>query len=65
MEFDDGAQRSFRVTTVELVPKPAVSVNGVFARDGARVLRLVTCGGEFDDEVNSYRSNVVVTAVPA
>ena len=63
--FDDGAQRSFRVTTVELVPKPAVSVNGVFARGGARVLRLVTCGGEFDDEVNSYRSNVVVTAVPA
>ena len=63
--FDDGAQRSFRVINVELVPKPAVSVNGVFARDGARVLRLVTCGGEFDDDVNSYRSNVVVTAVPA
>jgi sortase (surface protein transpeptidase) len=63
--FDDGAQRSFRVTTVELVPKPAVSVNGVFARDGDRVLRLVTCGGEFDDEMNRYRSNVVVTALPA
>ena len=63
--LDDGSQRSFRVTTVELVPKPAVSVNGVFARDGGRVLRLVTCGGEFDDTVNSYRSNVVVTAIPA
>jgi sortase (surface protein transpeptidase) len=63
--YDDGSQRSFTVTTVELVPKPAVAVNGVFARDGGRVLRLVTCGGEFDDDVNSYRSNVVVTAVPA
>jgi sortase (surface protein transpeptidase) len=63
--YDDGSQRSFTVTTVELVPKPEVSVNGVFARDGERVLRLVTCGGEFDDDVNSYRSNVVVTAVPA
>jgi sortase (surface protein transpeptidase) len=63
--YDDGSQRTFRVTAVELVPKPDVSVNGVFARDGARVLRLVTCGGEFDDAVNSYRSNVVVTAVPA
>jgi Sortase domain len=62
--YDDGSQRSFTVTTVELVPKPAVAVNGVFARDGARVLRLVTCGGEFDDNVNSYRSNVVVTAIP-
>jgi LPXTG-site transpeptidase (sortase) family protein len=63
--YGDGSQRAFTVTTVELVPKPEVSVNGVFARDGERVLRLVTCGGEFDDSVNSYRSNVVVTAVPA
>jgi hypothetical protein len=63
--YDDGLQRTFTVTTVELVPKPEVSVNGVFARDGERVLRLVTCGGEFDDSVHSYRSNVVVTAVPA
>jgi hypothetical protein len=65
VDYDNGSQRDFIVTTVELVPKPAISVHGVFARDGARVLRLVTCGGEFDDEVNSYRSNVVVTAVPA
>ena len=63
--YDDGSERWFVVQTVELVPKPEVSVNGVFARDGARVLRLVTCGGEFDDAVRSYRSNVVVTAVPA
>ena len=63
--FTDGSEQSFRVVGVELVAKPAVSVNGVFARDGTRVLRLVTCGGEFDDAVNSYRSNVVVTAVPA
>jgi sortase (surface protein transpeptidase) len=63
--YEDGSARSFVVQSVELVPKPAVSVNGVFARGGARVLRLVTCGGEFDDAVRSYRSNVVVTAVPA
>jgi hypothetical protein len=63
--YDDGSKQSFVVSSVELVPKPAVSVNGVFARGGARVLRLVTCGGEFDDAVRSYRSNVVVTAVPA
>ncbi len=63
--YDDGSEQSFVVSSVELVPKPAVSVNGVFARGGARVLRLVTCGGEFDDAESSYRSNVVVTAVPA
>jgi LPXTG-site transpeptidase (sortase) family protein len=63
--YDDGMRRTFIVTAVDLVPKPELSTNGVFARDGARILRLVTCGGEFDDDANSYLSNVVVTAVPA
>jgi sortase (surface protein transpeptidase) len=63
--YDDGSEQAFTVSTVELVPKPAVSVNGVFARDGDPVLRLVTCGGEFEEAVRSYRSNVIVTAVPA
>ncbi len=63
--YDDGSEQAFIVSAVELLPKPAVSVNGVFAREGERLLRLVTCGGEFEEEVRSYRSNVVVTAVPA
>ena len=63
--YDDGTQRRFVVRSVELVDKPAVAVNGVFARDGESVLRLVTCGGEFDDSTRHYRSNVVLTAVPA
>jgi hypothetical protein len=37
-------------------------VNDTFARDGPAVLRLVTCGGEFDRSVHHYESNVVVTA---
>lgn len=62
--YDDGSQRDFAVRAVELVPKPAVSVNGVFARRGEPLLRLVTCGGEFDGATSHYRSNVVVTAAP-
>ena len=62
--YDDGSERAFTVRSVELVDKPAVSVNGTFARDGESVLRLVTCGGEFDRAAHSYFSNVVVTAVP-
>ncbi len=62
--YDDGSEQAFTVSTVELVPKPAVSVSGVFARDGEALLRLVTCGGEFEEAVRSYRSNVIVTAVP-
>jgi len=63
--YDDGSARAFVVSAVELVPKPAVAVTGVFDRRGPPVLRLVTCGGEFDDATNHYRSNVVVTATPA
>ena len=63
--YDDGSERTFTVRSVELVDKPAVSVNGTFARDGESVLRLVTCGGEFDRSAHSYYSNVIVTAVPA
>ena len=63
--YDDGHEQRFVVTSVELVDKPAVAVDGTFARDGDPVLRLVTCGGEFDRASHHYRSNVVVTAVPA
>ena len=63
--YDDGSQQDFIASAVELVPKPAVAVNGIFAREGERLLRLVTCGGEFEKKVRSYRSNVVVTAIPA
>ena len=63
--YDDGHEQRFVVASVELVDKPAVAVDGTFARDGEPVLRLVTCGGEFDRASHHYRSNVVVTAVPA
>ena len=32
--YDDGHEPTFVVTSVELVDKPAVAVNGTFARDG-------------------------------
>jgi sortase (surface protein transpeptidase) len=63
--YDDGSQQDFIASAVELVSKPAVAVNGIFAREGESLLRLITCGGEFEKEVRSYRSNVVVTAIPA
>ena len=63
--YDDGSQQDFIVSAVELVSKPAVAVDGIFAREGEPLLRLITCGGEFEKAVRSYRSNVVVTAIPA
>jgi hypothetical protein len=61
--FDDGTQHDFAVTNVELALKPEVVTNGVFGSSGEPVLRLVTCGGEYERELRSYRSNVIVTAV--
>jgi hypothetical protein len=37
----------------------------LFARSGAPLLALVTCGGPFDQTVRSYRDNVIVWAEPA
>jgi LPXTG-site transpeptidase (sortase) family protein len=62
--YASGRTQAFVVDTVELVDKPAVAVDGTFTRDGPPVLRLVTCGGEFDRSVHHYMSNVVVTAHP-
>jgi hypothetical protein len=33
-------------------------------RSGSRVLVLIICGGEFDQDTGSYDENVVVTAEP-
>jgi len=62
--YASGRTQGFVVDSVELVDKPAVAINGTFTRDGAPVLRLVTCGGDFDYDVHHYKSNVVVTAHP-
>ena len=62
--YASGRTQGFVVDSVELVDKPAVAVNGTFTRAGAPVLRLVTCGGDFDDGAHHYKSNVVVTAHP-
>jgi len=62
--YASGRTQAFVIDTVELVDKPAVAVNDTFRRDGDPVLRLVTCGGDFDYSVHHYKSNVVVTAHP-
>ncbi len=65
VDYTDGSQRMFTIQRVDLVPKPAVAPLGMFDRGGQPLLRLVTCGGEFNDDTNHYLSNVIVTAVPS
>lgn len=59
----DGTVRSFALESTELVLKGTVDWSRVFRRDGAPVLTLVTCGGEFDWDARRYLSTVIVTAL--
>jgi LPXTG-site transpeptidase (sortase) family protein len=65
VDLADGSVAAYRVDTVQRIAKEDLPVDRLFARDGAPVLTLVTCGGDFDRAARSYRENVVVTAVPA
>lgn len=56
--------RSFTVQQRASVAKEVLPIDELFRRDGEPVLTLITCGGEFDAAARSYRSNVVVRAVP-
>ncbi|PWD51178.1 class F sortase [Serinibacter arcticus] len=60
----DGTEHPYRVTSVEVLEKQTLDLTPYFVRDGEPHLVLITCGGVWDEAANSYRSNVVVTAVP-
>jgi LPXTG-site transpeptidase (sortase) family protein len=64
VEFSDGDVRFFRVEARAVYQKDELPLETVFAREGASVLTLVTCGGGFSESSGSYDSNVVVYAVP-
>jgi Sortase domain len=60
----DGSTVSFRVTSVERVPKTEFPTDLVYGPTLEPSLRLVTCGGTFDRSKRSYRDNVIVYAEP-
>jgi len=54
---------TFRVTTVERYPKDQFPKDKVYRPTPGAELRLITCGGDFDRSVLSYRDNIVVFAI--
>ena len=54
----------YAVSDVRSIRKSQLDLGALFARDGAPVLHVVTCGGTFDPEARRYDRNVVVTATP-
>lgn len=60
--LSDGSVATYRVSAVESHPKDNFPTFAVYGATPQDVLRLVTCGGEFDRTAGSYRDNIVVTA---
>ncbi len=60
----EGVSRRYRVVSRERITKKALPTQDLFRRTGPPRLILITCGGEFDAQLHSYRDNVVVVAQP-
>lgn len=58
----DGWVAVFRVDRVERFPKDRFPTEAVYGSVDHAGLRLITCGGEFDEDRGSHRDNVVAFA---
>ena len=62
VEDAGGAEHVFTVTDSELELKVELPTDRIWSEDDEPVLRLITCGGEFDPAARSHLSNVIVYA---
>jgi LPXTG-site transpeptidase (sortase) family protein len=60
VERGDGVTVVYRVDRVDQVDKDAFPTLAVYGSTASPELRLITCGGSFDTEVDSFEDNVVV-----
>ncbi|MEH1167551.1 class F sortase [Micromonospora sp. CPCC 205539] len=58
----DGTPVTFRVDSVQSYPKTAFPTDLVYGPNDRPGLRVVTCGGQFDEAAKSYPDNVVAFA---
>jgi LPXTG-site transpeptidase (sortase) family protein len=60
----DGSTQQFTVTQVRQVAKSDFPTADVYAPDLESSLRLITCGGQFDQASGNYVDNIIVFASP-
>jgi hypothetical protein len=58
----DGSWVRFVVQRTEQYDKQRFPTDAVYYPTLTSALRLVTCGGQFDDSTGHYRSNIIVFA---
>ncbi|MBW0118826.1 class F sortase, partial [Pseudonocardia abyssalis] len=59
---EDGTTAVFTVGRVEQYAKDSFPTDAVYGDVDAAELRMITCGGEFDDGTGNYEDNIVVYA---
>lgn len=64
MDRADRTTVVYEVVEIAELPKDGFPTRSVFTDPRDEVLRLITCGGDFDRSAGSYTTNVVVTALP-
>ncbi|MGH9114862.1 MAG: sortase domain-containing protein, partial [Acidimicrobiales bacterium] len=64
VKLADGRVTRWFVSSTILYSDHDFPDNLVYSRSGGPILRLVTCGGTFDQQTHHYESSVVVTALP-
>lgn len=61
---DGGEVLEYQVTERHQYPKDALPPDRIWATNGPETLVLITCGGEFDNDIRRFDDNVVVYAEP-
>ncbi|MGI9645358.1 MAG: class F sortase [Ilumatobacteraceae bacterium] len=62
--LDDGSTRTYEVVERTMYGKLDLPRERIWRNTGPEELVLITCGGEFNPELNSFKQNIVVFAVP-
>jgi hypothetical protein len=62
--LDNGTTRNYVVTERTMYGKLMLPRERIWRNTGPEELVLITCGGEFNPEIRSFKSNIVVYAVP-
>ncbi|HLR94300.1 MAG TPA: sortase [Jiangellaceae bacterium] len=58
----DGTVATYDVVSTASEAKDVIDLAAYFERDGRPTLVLITCGGQWQEDVGSYSDNIVVTA---
>ncbi|GAA4062136.1 class F sortase [Nonomuraea soli] len=62
VDREDGTTARFAVDALEQVGKDAFPTGKVYGKTDAAELRLITCGGAFDQATGHYEDNIIVYA---